>query len=35
MDSNSAKEYGLIDEILQASKVDKQPVSAPSDGAKG
>jgi ATP-dependent Clp protease protease subunit len=35
MDAPTAKDYGLIDEILQKANVDKKPVSSPTDGAKG
>jgi ATP-dependent Clp protease protease subunit len=35
MDAPTAKEYGLIDEILQSSNPEKRPVGAGSDGAKG
>jgi ATP-dependent Clp protease protease subunit len=35
MDAPTAKDYGLIDEILQPANADKVPVSAPTDGAKG
>jgi ATP-dependent Clp protease protease subunit len=34
MDAPTAKEYGLIDEILQSSNPEKQPVSTSSNGAK-
>jgi ATP-dependent Clp protease protease subunit len=35
MDAPAAKEYGLIDEILQSASPEKEPVGAGSDGAKG
>ncbi|MEO6197987.1 MAG: ATP-dependent Clp protease proteolytic subunit [Dehalococcoidia bacterium] len=35
MDAPTAKEYGLIDEILRSPSPEKQPVTAASDGAKG
>jgi ATP-dependent Clp protease protease subunit len=35
MDAPTAKEYGLIDEILQRANAEKKPVSSPTDGAKG
>jgi ATP-dependent Clp protease, protease subunit len=34
MDAPSAKDYGLIDEILGKGEAGKVPVSAPTDGAK-
>jgi ATP-dependent Clp protease protease subunit len=35
MDAPTAKDYGLIDEILQSANAEKVPVSGPTDGAKG
>jgi ATP-dependent Clp protease protease subunit len=35
MDAPSAKEYGLIDEILSSAAPEEAPVAAGKDGAKG
>ncbi len=35
MDAPSAREYGLIDEILQSASVEKEAAASAKDGAKG